>query len=280
MFRLAVSDGLGGAAIDTVNVTVVNRIPIASAGADRNAIRNLLVALDGTGSNDPDGDPLSFVWLQTGGPPGTVAGPDTATPTFTPVLPGTFVFQLTVNDGFGGTDTASVSVRVVNRYPILSFSQTPFENGVDPQTGDVSTVFTFRIVYADPDGDLPAVGYPRLRILQDSVEIAGSPFPLAQLDSSDSNVVDGKGYGMQRTLPAPSAHYTLIFEANDGFDAVETAPINAPDIVGPHQPPAEFAWWIPLALALAVLLFLILALVVRRRRKRRNEVAIRTRKGK
>jgi hypothetical protein len=66
------------------------------------------VTLDGSGSSDPDGDPLVFTW--TGA---ALAQPvDGATPTVT-LPPGVHVLTLTVDDGADGTDTDDVTVTVI-----------------------------------------------------------------------------------------------------------------------------------------------------------------------
>jgi murein DD-endopeptidase MepM/ murein hydrolase activator NlpD len=67
------------------------------------------VTLDGTGSSDPDGDPLGFTWT---GPfvGGTATG---ATPTVSFPGPGVFSVDLEVSDGFAA-DTCSAAVTVVD----------------------------------------------------------------------------------------------------------------------------------------------------------------------
>ena len=91
-----------------------NSPPIAEAGPDQNTEcanpNGASVTLDGTGSSDPDDDPLSFAWT---GPFGSVAGP---TPTVTIPL-GTHAITLTVNDSNGGTDTDEVVIIVEDTTP-------------------------------------------------------------------------------------------------------------------------------------------------------------------
>jgi parallel beta-helix repeat protein len=92
----------------------VNDPPVADAGDDQQAAAGAgcmaEVTLDGTGSSDPDGDTLSYVWS---GPFGTASG---ASPTVTLPL-GTHTVTLTVDDGNGGTDTDEVVVEVLDLAP-------------------------------------------------------------------------------------------------------------------------------------------------------------------
>jgi len=95
-----------------------NLAPTANAGPDQpGGYRNTEVILDGMASSDPDGDPLTFSWIQTAGPPVVLTGADTATPAFTPVAAGTYAFQLMVNDGLDWSDPDIVTVTAVNRSP-------------------------------------------------------------------------------------------------------------------------------------------------------------------
>lgn len=95
-----------------------NAPPVASAGADQTVTPGAAVTLNGSGSSDPDGDPLGFQWTQISGEAVTLNGADTATATFTaPETPGTLVFQLTVDDGNGGTATDAVIVTVSTTPP-------------------------------------------------------------------------------------------------------------------------------------------------------------------
>ena len=85
--------------------------PVADAGPDQEvpAPSNMGadVTLDGTGSTDPDGDPLAYSW--TGPFGGALHG---ATPTLS-FAPGTYTLTLTVHDGRDGTDTDTVDITVL-----------------------------------------------------------------------------------------------------------------------------------------------------------------------
>jgi len=116
MFQLTVTDSGGLQARDTciVNVVWVNQPPMANAGPDQNVNRGVSVALDGTGSMDPDGGTLAYSWLQTGGAPVTLDNPVSAQPRFpaTTVGASSLVFRLTVTDpgGLSASDQCSVVV--------------------------------------------------------------------------------------------------------------------------------------------------------------------------
>lgn len=119
-FNLTALDPWGGFSNDTVRVTVTNRQPVADAGLDQTPMKRSRVILDGTGSSDPDGDVLSYTWVQTGGLPVALVGAGTASPSFIPSLSGQYVFRLTVDDGDGGTAIASTRINVTNADPVAN----------------------------------------------------------------------------------------------------------------------------------------------------------------
>ncbi|MBN1260678.1 MAG: DUF11 domain-containing protein [Anaerolineae bacterium] len=123
-FTLVITDSLGlGATPDEVVVTVTNRPPIADAGEDQTVYTSAPVMLDGSASDDPDGNlPLTYQWTQTGGPAVTLSNPTAVTPTFTaPNTPAALTFDLVVADSLGlESPPDEVVITVANRPPVAN----------------------------------------------------------------------------------------------------------------------------------------------------------------
>ena len=125
-FQLTVSDGVLSST-DEVSVVIekVNHPPAADAGSPQTVHSGNLVSLNGAGSSDPDGDPITYSWVQLSGPPAPLANADSSTPRFAaPFLAGgaDLLFQLEVSDGLLSA-TATVVVSVSNDRPRCDLAQ-------------------------------------------------------------------------------------------------------------------------------------------------------------
>ena len=94
-----------------------NQIPIANAGPSSTVQPGSKVVLDGTKSYDPNGDSLSYLWLQlAGGQPVSLSNNNTSTPSF--VAPSVtnnnimLTFELVVSDGQANSAPAYTYVTV------------------------------------------------------------------------------------------------------------------------------------------------------------------------
>ena len=134
---LTVSDG-NNTDTDTVIVRV-NRPPVADAGGDRVVSPNTYIKLDASGSTDPDGDSLSYLWEE--------AGTELSTKrSFSKIFDtGKHEITLTVTDTFGDDDTDTVEV-VVNRAPHA-------DAGPDQTVPEGTLIHFDASNSSDPDGD-------------------------------------------------------------------------------------------------------------------------------
>lgn len=119
--ELIVNDGLIDSAPDTVTISTQNSTPVANAGQDQSTSVGSTVQLDGSGSNDVDGDPMTFQWSFVSRPPGsisTLTSPTAVNPTFLADQSGAYVIQLIVNDGFVDSAPDTVMITTENSIPI------------------------------------------------------------------------------------------------------------------------------------------------------------------
>ena len=111
---IKLSDGKNESEELTLNVAINSQpdIPVANTGADQRVDVSSTVQLDGSQSNDVDGDTITYSWIQTAGYPVTLTDSKIANPKFTaPSEEGQITFMLTVSDG-----TATSNPNVINIY--------------------------------------------------------------------------------------------------------------------------------------------------------------------
>lgn len=125
---LIVNDGKVDSASVTVTITATATaavIPFANAGsATRSVITGAVVKLDGSRSDDVDGDPLSaYIWAITSKPgESSAALSNTAAiqPAFTADVAGAYVISLIVSDGSYNSLPATVTITAKDPYIELS----------------------------------------------------------------------------------------------------------------------------------------------------------------
>jgi len=100
---------------------VMNAAPIANAGNDSNVVLGSSVVLDGSGSFDPDGEPITlYQWQVVSTPANSNLGSWTANevdPLFAPDSSGVFVLSLTVSDGLASSSADEVFISVSDNLP-------------------------------------------------------------------------------------------------------------------------------------------------------------------
>ncbi len=98
--------------ISAITPEAVNRAPAADAGPDQIVMMGETVTLGGGRSTDPDGDPLSYKWTQTGGPVVTLSDANSMIAAFVPADAGVLTFELVVSDGKLDSNTDTIQVMV------------------------------------------------------------------------------------------------------------------------------------------------------------------------
>jgi len=216
-FQLTVTDSDGLQDTDTciVNISWVNLPPTADAGADQTVNQGVTVALDGSGSTDPEGSVAAYLWTQTAGSAVTLSDPSAARPTFTApgVGPGggSLTFKLTVTDsgGLQASDTINVNVTWQNQPPVA-------DAGPDQSALEGTTVTLDASASTDQDDGIISYAW---------VQTGGGP----AVTLSDTTAV-------QPTLVAPAVDQNgavLVFELTvkdgGGLQSSRTVSINVTD---------------------------------------------------
>ena len=119
-----------------------NNPPIAYAGNDQNiTLPQNSTTLSGSASTDSDGTITAYSWSFVSGPSSpTISTPNNANTTVSALVAGTYIFQLTVTDNDGASNTDAVTVVVSNSalvsyFPITFGSSWKYlDNGTDQGT--------------------------------------------------------------------------------------------------------------------------------------------------
>jgi hypothetical protein len=129
--------------------------PVADAGPDQIGVPAGTITLNGSNSHDPNGEALTFQWVQEAGPSVTLTAATSAITTFSAAAGQQYSFRLTVRN----TDNLSASARVrVTTQAQLKVQILYFI--ADPTTiqGGQSSTLSWRILNADSATITPNIG--------------------------------------------------------------------------------------------------------------------------
>ena len=198
--------------LSDIRIEVANEPPVAEAGGPYSVYRGESVELDGTGSSDPDGDPLTYEWdLDDNGSFETTG----ATPDFSAVGldEGDYTVTLKVCDPSGECDTDTAIVHVLNRPPDCGAARPSIAELWPPNHKFVAIGI---LGVTDAEGDTLTITVTGIR--QDE--------PVN--DKGDGNTApDGKGVGTATAevraersgspkVPGNGRVYHIAFTATDG----------------------------------------------------------------
>ena len=128
---LTVKDQHGEASTASVTLAVeaTNQAPIAQLVAERSIMLNDLVTLQCAQCNDPEGQPLSYLWKLQGKPENSIAQliqHTTATPSLSADIEGDYVITLIVSDGQLSSEQATTVLHAqANEKPTAIISDVP-----------------------------------------------------------------------------------------------------------------------------------------------------------
>jgi hypothetical protein len=215
-------NGVGG-------ITSGEHAPMAVAGPNQTANEGAVVAFDGSGSSDADGDPLAFTWNFGDGSGAT--GPK---PTRVFADNGTYTVTLSVSDGFNVT-TSSLTVTVLNVPPTAAVSgpadavpgqsRTWTFSASDPSPVDQAAPFTYQITWGD--GSTQTVQGPGSGVqVAHTFAAAGSYGVSATATDKDNGTGPAAGQAVT-VVPAELQGGDLLVGGTTGDDTITIQPADA-----------------------------------------------------
>ena len=112
---LEVSDGYTSSTVSTMTVSVGNIKPIANAGSNQSfSVSGQVIFLDGSQSDDADGDGLTYTWIMQipSGSNTTLSDTNTTTPYFYADVVGEYKLSLVVNDGYEDSLESNITIGI------------------------------------------------------------------------------------------------------------------------------------------------------------------------
>jgi hypothetical protein len=203
---------------------VKNVAPIANAGPGQTVTTGTTVTLDGSGSNDADGNPLTYLWSFVSTPSGsspTLTGPTTVKPTFLADKTGQYVVQLIVNDGVANSTPATVTISTTPG------NTAPVANAGPDQTVQLGTTVTLNGSGSnDVDGNPLTYQWAFVTVPTGSTAKLSSPtvvMPTFVADMAGQYVIkllvnDGKATSTQDTVTISTTGGNTAPVANAGPD--------------------------------------------------------------
>ncbi|SEN01298.1 Myxococcales GC_trans_RRR domain-containing protein [Stigmatella aurantiaca] len=210
-FELVVRDGAINSDPKAFSVTVtstpVNRHPVGHVPENFSENEGTAILLDASGSEDPDGDALSFQWTQEGGPSLNLTGADTSKLAFTApeVLADTkLLFVLVVKDA-AGAESAPVPVTVtvlnVNKAPVAHARKQPSDLNASSLTLEASSSI-------DPDGD--ALTYRWEQVAGPQVTLSSTTAPTVSFDVPETESATQLQFKLTVTDPSGASGSDVV----------------------------------------------------------------------
>jgi len=191
--------------------------PIADAGPDQIGINPGAVTLNGSNSYDPNGERLTYSWVQEGGPNVSLAGANTPTATFTSTAGNNYIFRLTVRNesGLTASDRVQITTRTADRVQILFFIANP----TTIQLG-ASSELSWRVLNAD------TVTISDVGTVAAEGKVNVSPRTTTTYRLTARNSVNEENATVTVSVQIPTAQITGCFAVPTNITVGEAATIN------------------------------------------------------
>jgi hypothetical protein len=220
--QLVVRDSFGAMSEpDTVLVSFTNIPPVADAGDTQTVRVGATVVLDGSGSFDANGDPLTFRWSLTITPDSsqaTLSDPSAEAPAFMADQPGSYTASLMTNDGLVDSTPDQVTIIAISTQTRLT--QT-LREAIDIINGFDSAVFK--------NSHMQSTLTKKIGLVLDQIQKGAYEEALQKLEQDILAKLDGCAV---RTPPTPDPNdwiincsaqgqvYPLILEAIDLLESL------------------------------------------------------------
>ena len=223
-----------------------NGLPAAAPGGPYTGTVDSPIPFDGTGSSDPDGDPLDYAWDFGDGTTGSGV-----TPVHTYAAPGNFTVTLIVSDGTASSPPATTTATVGAATQTLSLEVSGVENGsgvvayaAGASSGSCATSAgqpqsCSASFAAGTEVTLTATASPDSKLLGWTGACAGME-PVCQVTMSEARTVGATFLG-----PRSLIVQVLGADSGAGHVAVSPAPLSGPptcDGAGPNPVECTFLY--------------------------------------
>jgi hypothetical protein len=233
VFSVTFDDGSEGLIFASPVPAAPNQPPLADGGPDQTVKENQTITLDGSGSSDPEGTILSFVWSLDGAEIAT--GPTAAVG---PFAPGIHTITLTATDRGGASATDGMVLTVAPNEPPLANA------GPDQVVGYTQALSLDGSVSSDPDGAIVSYAWSLggSQIATGPTATVG-PFPVG-IHTITLIVTDDQGASASDTMVVTVTNDPPVANAGPDQSAshVQTVDLNGMGSSDPEGGVLAYAW--------------------------------------
>lgn len=212
-----------------------NKPPVARPG-DNASVQLPVnsITLDGTSSSDPDGTIKTYLWEKQSGADATIETPDQSKTVVSNLSQGVYDFKLTVTDDVGATNSADVTITVLqaaNIPPIASATAKPIEVTLNPNNeGD--TVLS-GADSKDPDGQITSYSW----------SLSSGP--------ADGMAIESDSKAVTKVKFTQPGTYVFKLVVTDDRGATDTTTVSVLVSVKPNVPPVAVVKAEPLTVTMS-----------------------------